>query len=734
MKQCANCGRAYDDNIIACEQCSVELTYVTNDTWQQPQQNMQYYVGQSQQNLQYNEWQQPQSLQFKEDRIGEKKPGNKRKIMISSAIALAVIAIIVAVIYLVGGTPNEKFYMENVPEELLTYKLDGESYTSEIVQVKIIEEEKDGDELEVECELYVEDECLTRKLCYEFTCEKDGKWEIEEYKKVDEDIVEITEEYANIITKEYQLDNIDNYQCMSMDKDGIIRFSYDVHDEYDYVTVGGTVIFEVNVLEERTNVYYTSVDIDNTKIEADWTIDGSYINTDDEDDSINMGVTLKATTDGQVNVEVWSGWLGLDYGTAELPTTVSFSQTGNVYCIVECEGLSPELEQEDRTYKIIFWGDSIYECRVNYDGGRGYFPLIPGDYDIDEILDANQEETGAEVSENNGDSGSIEFDKINNEPIYVYSWNSELEERMHILFRARYPEYSDLVVFVRIDEVGTSEEYFEGIDDAFEGSKPPSIVAYDIDAAENLNNGKYVPIYSSGITEEMYSQAYDYTKDVVTYDGNVMGMTWQIAPGCFVYDPAIAQKVLGFSDAESVNAAMEDWDAFLSLAETLKQNGYYIIPCIEDLTVGGGEATPQYVIDAVIENGYAGSYKQWSREWIDYPEDVFGYFGCSWFVYWSLDSDEDSRICQGPREFFWGGTYLGVTEECPNPELRKLVLYTLCCDEEAMYDLYAIDMDVPNNKASMEKLIADGKGGVEHLGEQDELPIFHEMGQSIDIE
>ena len=749
MKECTNCGWTYDDSVNVCGRCGIELNYVEMQYGMgQSQQNMQYGMGQPQQNMQYGMWQQPQqnmqygtdqyqpNAQIKVDKAKEKKPNKSRKVIIFATIALAVIAIIVGVVLLMGGTPDEEFYMENVPEEILEYQMNGESYTSEITQVKIVKEEKDGDELTVLCELYVEDECLKRTLHYEFECEKDGKWEIEDWEKVEEESIELSEEFAKSLIGDYELDNIDNYKCTPKDEDGIIRFSYDVNDQYNYVTVGGTVAFEVSILEERGNKYFTSIEVDTTNIEADWTVEGSYINTDEDTGGIDMGVTLKPSTDGQMEVEVYSEWLGLDYGTAQLPTSIMFSQTGRVYCIVECQGQSPELKQKDRIYKVIFYGDEIYECRVNYDGGRGYFPLIPGEYDLEEIMAAKEEEVEPEIepSHNVDSSETVDYDKINNEIIYVYSFNSEVGNRLDTHFRTRYPEFSDLVVYVNLEKPGLSEEYYNEVNKAFDGDEPPSIVAYDIDAAHNLTNGNFIPIYSSGITEEMYSNAYDYTKDVVTFDGNLMGITWQTAPGCFVYNPAIAEEVLGFSDPVDVNGAIEDWDKFLEAAEMLKQKGYYIIPCIEELTVGGGEPTPQYVIDAVIENGYAGNYSQWSTEWMEYPDDVFGYFGCSWFVYWSLNQEIESRICEGPRDYFWGGSYLGATKECANPELRELVLYTLCCDKEAMYDMYDIDVEVPNNKESIAMLIADGKDGVDHLGGQKELELFDEKAKNIDIE
>ena len=72
-------------------------------------------------------------------------------------------------------------------------------------------------------------------------------------------------------------------------------------------------------------------------------------------------------------------------------------------------------------------------------------------------------------------------------------------------------------------------------------------------------------------------------------------------------------------------------------------------------------------------------------------------------------------MCQGPTTYHWGGTYLGVTDQCPNKELAALVLYTLCCDTDTMYKLSDETLDFVNNKAAVEKLIADGKGESQYL-------------------
>ena len=77
------------------------------------------------------------------------------------------------------------------------------------------------------------------------------------------------------------------------------------------------------------------------------------------------------------------------------------------------------------------------------------------------------------------------------DPIYVYSWNTELGDRLQYV-KDKYPQYADLIQYENLGLGGTSDEYKSAIENAIAngGDKVPSIVACDDDVALYFLSGK----------------------------------------------------------------------------------------------------------------------------------------------------------------------------------------------------------------------------------------------------
>lgn len=168
---------------------------------------------------------------------------------------------------------------------------------------------------------------------------------------------------------------------------------------------------------------------------------------------------------------------------------------------------------------------------------------------------------------------------VDNSIIYVYSWNTELGERLEY-FKDKYPQYADKVKFENLGLGGTSDEYKKEIEAAYQkgGQKVPSIVAMDEDVSKYfMPSDMFVSMDSIGITKKDYSNAFQYTIDHATVNGKLKGLCWQATPGCFVYRTDIAQKVLGTSDPAKVQTYVKDWDTFMQTAEKMKQAGYKMV-------------------------------------------------------------------------------------------------------------------------------------------------------------
>jgi ABC-type glycerol-3-phosphate transport system substrate-binding protein len=254
----------------------------------------------------------------------------------------------------------------------------------------------------------------------------------------------------------------------------------------------------------------------------------------------------------------------------------------------------------------------------------------------------------------------------------------------------------------------------------------------------------------------MYSEAFNYTVEYATVDGQLMGLTWQAAPGCFIYRNDIADDVLGAHDEATVQEAVKDWDAFLATADKMKEKNYKMLSGPDDVKyVYLDQRTSPWVVDdklnidsavtdylemakKLYDGDYTNKTGMWNDDWnANFSGDVFGYFGCTWFVYWCIPSDSkfygNCSMVQGPKSYHWGGTYLGVTKDCPNKPLAALVMYTLCCDKDAMAKLSEETLDFVNNKAAMQSLIDAGKGASEVLGGQNPLSIWYEAAQGISL-
>lgn len=349
-------------------------------------------------------------------------------------------------------------------------------------------------------------------------------------------------------------------------------------------------------------------------------------------------------------------------------------------------------------------------------------------------------------------------EKADSSEIYIYSWNSEVQDRLEY-FKEKYPQYADSIKYVNLGMGGTSDEYKQEIEKAIlnGGAKVPSIVAFDSDIAKyGLASDQFVEVSSIGITSDMYKNAFPYTKEVGSIDGKLKGLTWQATPGCFIYRTDIAQKVLGTSDPAKVQQYVKDWDTFMATAAKMKKAGYKMVSSPADIkkavldqrtnawvnndTVTVDPTVTQYLQLAkkLVDNGYTSNSSQWDDTWhSDFTKNVFGYFGCTWFTYWCINDVRGSKtygkrnICEGPAAYYWGGTYLGVTKQCPNKQLAKLVLYTLCCDTDTMYKMGNETLDFVNNKASVQKQIANGIGRTPELGGANPLQTWYNVAMKI---
>ncbi|MCM1272483.1 MAG: extracellular solute-binding protein [Clostridium sp.] len=406
-------------------------------------------------------------------------------------------------------------------------------------------------------------------------------------------------------------------------------------------------------------------------------------------------------------------------------------------------------------------GLSLVACGDKKDDGTTTeAPASSETPDSEAPADSEETEGGEEAA--SGVDAWVEGALANGSKINVYSWNDELGNRIDTHFRSRYPEVESLVVYNNLNIEGTTDEYPAKIKAAYDegGDGTPGIVAADDSVALSFMEKDWaIPVTDLGLTLDMYSNAYQFTVDYATNaNGDLMAMTWQAAGGVFAYNTEIAEEVLGTSDPDEVQSMISNWDGFLDVAAKMKEKGYAMVSGADEVKypmldqrksawVIDGKLNVDPAVEEFFElsktlytEGYTMNAAQWSTDWTANMTNktTFGYFGCTWFIPWSLTiEDTDAfgkyRVVSGPVGYHWGGSYLTVTDKCENKDLAALVIYTLCCDEEAMYDLFAKDTDYPNNQAAVKKLMDDGVGALDKLGGQNPLEAYDATAKKVEI-
>ncbi len=233
------------------------------------------------------------------------------------------------------------------------------------------------------------------------------------------------------------------------------------------------------------------------------------------------------------------------------------------------------------------------------------------------------------------------------------------------------------------------------------------------------------PMFEAGMFEDLDAMGcgeftgdmVDYMLEVGQYEGVQRAISYQITPSGFYYRRDIAEKVFGYSDAESVGKLFESYDKILETAETLKDAGYAIFSSDGELGYMSGDTA--WVIDGKLnvdqarydymdlcvelyKGGYTTYAPTWTPAWfagmagpvaplpIDFADiwdaektaeategiaktEVFAYGLPSWGVLTLRDNVGDTAgnwgVCSGPAYGFGGGTWLGISTLSQNKEL-----------------------------------------------------------------
>jgi hypothetical protein len=249
-------------------------------------------------------------------------------------------------------------------------------------------------------------------------------------------------------------------------------------------------------------------------------------------------------------------------------------------------------------------------------------------------------------------------------------------------------------------------------------------------------------------TEEL--KTYPAVVQVGTYDGVSKGFSYQATPGAFFYRRSIATECLGTDDPAEVQAMVADVDKFVETAAKIADCGtgdYFAVgtsaamfnpflanraqPWIVDDTLVVDPKVNEFVDFAKMmrDNDYESQAAQWSEGWFagmndtlvdanGTPKKIFSYFLPTWGLPYVLipnstsdttDTGGDWAMINGPLSYQWGGTWVGVLDTAPNPDLAKDFVRFVALDEENLTNwatgvytndyLTAIDPETPEDQA-----------------------------------
>lgn len=369
------------------------------------------------------------------------------------------------------------------------------------------------------------------------------------------------------------------------------------------------------------------------------------------------------------------------------------------------------------------------------------------------------------ISDEMGNSSTVSFtvcvnstakeSKLKTNKVYILTGDSQVEQVIKAVNK-KYPSYTKNIEVIKYEVGGGSAEYYALVQQKL-ANNPEATFIVLMDSAKLdvlLSTGVFTDLDKLGLTDA-YSQSYPYTRKAGTYKGKLVAMTPEATPGAFMFDPDIAQKVLGTSDPEKVQKMIGTADGYLSVAAKMKEAGYYMTSGASKNTMSGCEGilndmigdtsysyednskvfmlseadkkTVEKIAKATRRNEYDTGSSMWTSAWVaDMTSGkVFGWFSGTWGQY-SMTFDKPMAACQGSFAYNLGGTYYAI-KSGRQDEAAVQFLKALCCDPSVMSSLG----DLPNNTVAAQKVISKGKNPAAMKNNQNIYKVFDKMARSI---
>lgn len=366
-------------------------------------------------------------------------------------------------------------------------------------------------------------------------------------------------------------------------------------------------------------------------------------------------------------------------------------------------------------------------------------------------------------------------DKKEGKVVNIYSWNTEFKGIYEAYAKDLAKKHGVDVNFIVI--TNDYSAYQTNLDEALtEQDKAIDDDKVDIFLIEADYASKYVKsdytldvVKDVGLEKEDLSQQYKYTKDIVSDNDSLKGVSWQATPGLFAYRRSIAKKVLGTDEPNKVQEKLKDWNSFDKVAQQMNTAGYKMLsgyddafrtfsnnmsgPWVDNNKIRIDDSMRRWVkqTKAYTDKNYNNKTTLWSPGWSkdQGPEGkVFGFFYSTWGINFTLkgnslaDKDKkaekgngiygDYAVCEGPQPYYWGGTWICAANGSDNIPFIRDLMYRLTCDSDTMKKITMDTLDYTNNQKAMEE-IADSDYSSDFLGGQNHIALFAEAAKKIDM-
>ena len=267
----------------------------------------------------------------------------------------------------------------------------------------------------------------------------------------------------------------------------------------------------------------------------------------------------------------------------------------------------------------------------------------------------------------------------------------------------------------------TNGLYQPALDEALAGGGADAPDIYCAEAAFVLkyaqgDASQYAATYKSlGIDVDKLVKEADiaqYTIDIGTRNGELVGLGYQATGGAFIYNRSVAKEAFGTDDpavvAEKIGAGTNSWDKFFETAAEIRKKGIAIVSgdgdiwhAVENSSDKGWIVDGKLYIDpkreafldlskSLKDNDYHNDTQDWQEGWFaDMKEasakKVLGFYGPAWLINYTLgdncgDTFGDWGVCAPNIGFFWGGTWVLANKDTKNKDIVAKIITWITLD------------------------------------------------------